>query len=74
MMSQMMQGNNNPFANMFGQTNNDVNPTVTKDSSKSDEPSELDKVNTKIDKLTDALAGLISVFTSKDEYKHEESK
>lgn len=74
MMSQMMQGNNNPFANMFGQTNNNVNPTVTKDSSKSDEPSELDKVNTKIDKLTDALASLINVLTPKVESKKEENK
>ena len=69
MMSQMMQSSNNPFANMFGQTNS--NQSVTKDSSKPEEPSELDKVNAKVDKLADTLSSLVNVLTPKVEPKEE---
>lgn len=68
-MSQMMQGGNNPFANMFGQSNNQQ--PVVKEPTKSEEPSELDKVNAKVDKLTDALASLVNVLTPKVEPKED---
>mgnify|MGYP006874318013 CR=1 FL=1 len=69
MMSQMMQGGNNPFTNMFGPASN--KPVAETQETKQVESSELDKVNAKVDKLADALANLVNVLTPKVEPKEE---
>lgn len=74
MMSQMLGGGNNPFANMFGQQPTVNKPTVETQESKPAEPSELEKVNAKVDKLTEAMSSLVNVLTASVQPKKEENK
>lgn len=56
LMSQLM-GGNNMFGNMFGNKQSSGNPGTP-------EPSELDKVNAKVDALTDNVNALVSALAS----------
>lgn len=55
MMSQLM-GGGNMFGNMFGAANKSTTETP--------EPSELDKINAKVDTLTDNVNALVSALAS----------
>lgn len=76
MMLFQMMGNkgSNPFANMFGQQSVTNKPATETQESKPEEPSELEKVNAKVDKLTEAMSSLVNALTSSIQPKKEETK